>query len=239
MDGKRQLFISELPGVPPPSRASGARLQAGRLAGNSARHPQRGGRSRLAVRQAREAYERAVAELIGQLREKDFELLVDLILSRDGWARIGPLAGSMADIDTEVENRSSNEVAFVQVKSKADQGVLNDYIERFQAQQDRFARMIFAVHKPQGTLTNPSTSAGASVAPRPLSPIWWSGLGWAFGLKNGSDFNGGDRYRSIRKVMRRHGVAPAEEKQFRLRHRSPRNPISTSIGRAMVGCGWR
>jgi hypothetical protein len=64
-------------------------------------------------------------------------LLVDLILSRDGWARIGPLAGSMADIDTDVENRWSNEVAFVQVNSKADQGVLNEYIERFQAQRDR------------------------------------------------------------------------------------------------------
>jgi hypothetical protein len=108
------------------------------------------------VRQAREAYERAIAELIGQLREKDFELLVDLILSRDGWARIGPLAGSMVDIDTEVENRSSNEVAFVQVKSKADQRVFNEYIERFQAQRDRYARMIFAVHKPQGTLDAPT-----------------------------------------------------------------------------------
>lgn len=43
----------------------------------------------------------------------------------------------MADIDTDVENRWSNEVAFVQVNSKADQGVLNEYIERFQAQRDR------------------------------------------------------------------------------------------------------
>jgi len=109
----------------------------------------------FAVRQTREAYERAIADLIGQLREKDFELLVDLILSRDGWARIGPLGGSTADIDTEVENRSSNEVALVHVKSKADQRVFNEYIERFQAQRDRYARMIFAVHTQQGALTAP------------------------------------------------------------------------------------
>ena len=157
VDGKRQLFMSELPG--PATTVSGFRAtvcepkgwQAILRAIRNEESPQA-----AAVRQAREAYERAVAKLVAELGEKDFELLVDLILSRDGWARIGPLAGSMADIDTEVENRSSNEIAFVQVKSKADQGVLDDYIERFRGQRDRYARMIFAVHTPQGKLSAPT-----------------------------------------------------------------------------------
>jgi hypothetical protein len=100
VDGKRQLFMSELPGVV--TTVSGFRGTVCRPEGWHAilrviRNKE--DVHALAVRQAREAYERATAELIGQLREKDFELLVDLILSRDGWARIGPLAGSMADID--------------------------------------------------------------------------------------------------------------------------------------------
>jgi hypothetical protein len=109
----------------------------------------------LASQQAREGYRQAIADLLGQLRERDFELLVDLILARDGWARLGALAGSMSDIDTEVENRSSNEIAFVQVKSQADQSILNDYVDRFAEQRDRYARMIFAVHTPKGCLAAP------------------------------------------------------------------------------------
>jgi hypothetical protein len=157
VDGRRQLFMSELPGVV--TTVSGFRGTVCKPEGWQAilriiRNEE--DKHALAARQAREAYEHAVAELIGQLREKDFELLVDLILSRDGWARIGPLGGSTADVDAQVENRASNEVAFVQVKSKADQGVFEEYIERFQAQRDRYARMIFAVHKPQGPLTVPT-----------------------------------------------------------------------------------
>ena len=43
----------------------------------------------------------------------------------------------------------------VQVKSAATQNVLNDYVEQFKNQRDRYARMIFAVHSPNGTLTAP------------------------------------------------------------------------------------
>lgn len=94
-------------------------------------------------------------------------LLVDLILSRDGWARIGPLAGSMADIDTEVENRSSNEVAFVQVKSKADQGVLNEYIERVPGPTRSLRPHDLRCSQATGNFNRSNRSAGASVAPRP------------------------------------------------------------------------
>jgi hypothetical protein len=37
---------------------------------------------------ARVAYEETVAKLVAHLGDKDFEVLVDLILSRSGWARL-------------------------------------------------------------------------------------------------------------------------------------------------------
>jgi hypothetical protein len=157
VDGARQLFMSELPGI------------VTRVAGYRATICEPEGWKEIlrvikneddplvsAAREARAGYEGAIEALIGQLRDKDFELLIDLILSRDGWARVGPLAGTMADIDTEVENRSMGEIAFIQVKSSADQATLNDYVARFREQRDRYARMIFAVHKAIGKLAAPA-----------------------------------------------------------------------------------
>jgi hypothetical protein len=108
-----------------------------------------------AAKAARHAYERAIAELIARLGPKDFELLIDLILSRTGWSRLSPIGGSRADIDMEVENASTDEIAFVQVKSEANQADLNDYISRFSAQSKRYTRMIFVVNSPTSVLTPP------------------------------------------------------------------------------------
>jgi hypothetical protein len=105
---------------------------------------------------ARQTYEDAVAKLVARLGDKDFELLIDLILSRTGWGRLGRVGGPTEGIDVEVENVSSDEIAFVQVKSTATQGVLDDYVSRFNAQRDRYDRMIFAVHSPKGVLTPPT-----------------------------------------------------------------------------------
>lgn len=104
---------------------------------------------------ARGAYVQAVAALVARLRAKDFELLVDLVLSRSGWARIAKLGGATEGIDVEVENAALQEVAFVQVKSTAGQKVLDDYVGRFADRRDRYARMIFAVHTPKGALVPP------------------------------------------------------------------------------------
>ena len=105
---------------------------------------------------ARQTYEDAVAKLVARLGDKDFELLIDLILSRTGWARLAKLGGATEGIDVEVENVSSDEIAFVQVKSTASQSVLDDYVSRFNARRDRYHRMIFAVHSPKGALTPPA-----------------------------------------------------------------------------------
>jgi hypothetical protein len=109
-----------------------------------------------AAQLARQTYEDAVAKLVSRLGDKDFEILIDLILSRTGWARLGKVGGPTEGIDVEVENVSSDEIAFVQVKSTATQAVLDDYVSRFNDRRDRYQRMIFAVHSPKGVLTPPS-----------------------------------------------------------------------------------
>lgn len=103
---------------------------------------------------ARRNYEEAIARLVARLGPKDFELLVDLVLSRSGWTRIARLGGTTEGVDVEVENASTGEIAFVQVKSVASQAVLDDYIARFGLRRDRYVRMIFAVHSPKGSLVH-------------------------------------------------------------------------------------
>lgn len=113
----------------------------------------------VAAAKAREAYEAAIKALIARLHPKDFEVLIDLILSRTGWARLAKLGGVTEGIDVEVENASTDEIAFVQVKSTASQAVLDDYASKFNDRRERYARMIFAVHTPKGTLKPPSDRA--------------------------------------------------------------------------------
>jgi|SRR5579862_855614 len=107
----------------------------------------------------RRDYEIAVHKIVQRLSPQDFETLIDLILARTGWERIATLGGVREGVDVEAENPASNEIAFVQVKSSADQRVLNDYIERFQTRRERYARMIFAVHSPRGLLKPPHETA--------------------------------------------------------------------------------
>jgi hypothetical protein len=104
---------------------------------------------------ARQAYQDAIGKLVEQLGDRDFEVLIDLILSRTGWTRLAVVGGSRADIDIEAENAALDEIAFVQVKSSASQPTLDKYIAEFYDQSGRYRRMIFAVHNPAGELTPP------------------------------------------------------------------------------------
>jgi hypothetical protein len=156
IDGKRHLSIQDLPGII--TATSGFKgtvceptgwREILRIIRNEEDVDAR------AAALAREAYEGAIAKLVTRLRDKDFEVLIDLILSRTGWARLAKLGGATEGIDIEVENASSEEIAFVQVKSSANQYVLDDYVSRFTDRRDRYKRMIFAVHKPEGKLVPP------------------------------------------------------------------------------------
>jgi len=65
------------------------------------------------------------------------------------------LGGATEGIDIEVENPSTGEIAFVQIKSSATQSILNDYLSKFNERKSRYDRMIFAVHPREGSLSPP------------------------------------------------------------------------------------
>ena len=97
----------------------------------------------------------AALPLIQHLHDRDFELLIDLICSTSGWRRVSAVGGSaQADTDLILEQVATGERAFVQVKSKADQAVLDDYIQRFEG--SGMDRMIFACHSPRTELESAS-----------------------------------------------------------------------------------
>jgi hypothetical protein len=156
IDGKRHLSITDLPGIITATsgfKGTVCKPKGWREILRIIRNEEDADARAAAL--AREAYEGAVAKLVARLGDKDFEVLVDLILSRTGWARLARLGGVTEGIDVEVENATSDEIAFVQVKSSATQAVLDDYVSRFSKQKDHYKRMIFAIHSPKGELMPP------------------------------------------------------------------------------------
>ena len=117
----------------------------------------------FAAANARREYEAAVLKTVKRLSPKDFEQLIDLILARTGWARISTVGKSREGVDVEAENLAAQEIAFVQVKSTANQQVLDDYITRYKQRVEYYKRMIFAVHSPNGDLKLPSDLPGVQV----------------------------------------------------------------------------
>ena len=69
--------------------------------------------------------------MIAQLDRRDFEILIDLILARSGWRRGSAVGDGEVDVDLLLDNPSTGETAWVQIKSTAAQATLDDYIGRF------------------------------------------------------------------------------------------------------------
>lgn len=104
------------------------------------------------ARSARDAMTKVAAEMIAVLHWADFETLVDLIFARAGWQRLSRLGGTLADVDLLLEQPTTGERAFVQVKSKANQSVLDDYLDRYR-RDGSCQRFFFVCHSPKGNLT--------------------------------------------------------------------------------------
>jgi Restriction endonuclease len=103
---------------------------------------------------AKAAMVAVASDMIAQLHWADFETLVDLIFGRTGWQRVSRVGGTQKDIDLVLQQPTTGELVFVQVKSKATQAVLDDYIERFRA-SGVYDRMFFMCHSPTGALSTP------------------------------------------------------------------------------------
>jgi hypothetical protein len=101
-----------------------------------------------ASRQMREI----VLRMIRQLDWRDFETMVDLIFARGGWQRSSVLGKQQPDVDLILTQPITGETAWVQIKSRANQAELDDYIGRFRREKssDRF---FFVCHSAVGALS--------------------------------------------------------------------------------------
>ncbi|MEM7663397.1 MAG: hypothetical protein AAF292_14215 [Pseudomonadota bacterium] len=121
----------------------------------------------IEAKAAQSTFVEALVPLIASLHEADFEVLSDLIMTRLGWVRVSGIGGLQKDTDFILEQPATGATALVQVKSSADQAVLDDYEERFAALDAD--RCFFICHSPRGDLT-PQTNmhvwTGSALAQR-------------------------------------------------------------------------
>ena len=103
------------------------------------------------AQEARQAMVAVASEMIAGLHWADFETLVDLIFARSGWQRVSRVGENLTDVDLILEQPATGETAFVQIKSRAGQAVLNDYVNRFR-RSGKHDHMFFVCHSPKGPL---------------------------------------------------------------------------------------
>ena len=99
--------------------------------------------------------EALAGKMIAALDWRDFEIMVDLLFARGGWQLQSALGEGEVDIDLLLDNPSTGETAWVQVKSSAAQATLDDYLDRFR-RDGGSGHFFFVCHSPKGTLTLPT-----------------------------------------------------------------------------------
>ena len=97
------------------------------------------------AREARSTMTSIASDMIAGLHWADFETLVDLMFARMGWQRVSRVGENITDVDIVLQQPATGEVAFVQVKSKANQAVLDDYLGRFE-RSGLYDRFFFVCH---------------------------------------------------------------------------------------------
>jgi hypothetical protein len=108
---------------------------------------------------AREQLEESLSAAVARLGWADFELLVELILTRSGWRRVSALGGVLKDVDLVVEQPLTGERMVVQVKSRADQAVVADYARRLGARSGG-EKLLLVCHSPEGRLSQVAAGSG-------------------------------------------------------------------------------
>jgi hypothetical protein len=84
-------------------------------------------------------------ELMKLLGPYDFETLVDLVFTTSGWRRLGVVGKTQKTLDLDLILPSTNERAFVQVKSKTTSGQLAEYVAKFE-DSGPYDRMFYVFH---------------------------------------------------------------------------------------------
>ena len=92
---------------------------------------------------ASEEMKSSVLGLMRLLDPRDFELLVDLVFSTSGWRRLGSVGGTEKTRDLDLILPTTQERAFVQVKSKTTSVELAEYVTQMDHGYDR---MFYVFH---------------------------------------------------------------------------------------------
>lgn len=94
-----------------------------------------------------------IKPLIQNLTWKDFELLVDLIFTQAGWQRISARGKTEKSIDLDLMSPVTGNRAFVQIKSKSNMNVFDEYVKQYRDLEE-FDEMYFVVHTPDKSFDN-------------------------------------------------------------------------------------
>ena len=79
---------------------------------------------------AQEALKTSLVPLMRSLGWRDFETLVDLVFTSSGWRRLGSVGKTQKTLDLDIWLPSTDERAFVQVKSETNTAELESYISK-------------------------------------------------------------------------------------------------------------
>ncbi len=96
--------------------------------------------------EAREEILESIENLMKLLHWKDFELLAELVFAKSGWQRISASGGTQKTIDIEMVLPSTQEQAFIQVKSRTDDKTLQYYIDKLDKRENEKEKMFFVYH---------------------------------------------------------------------------------------------
>jgi len=100
------------------------------------------------VKVANETLIEKIGPLVERLRPNDFEVLVDLIFTRSGWRREGELGRTQNTVDLELFLPTTQERAFVQVKSNSSwEEFCGSYLTLFLENSGGWDRMFWAQHQ--------------------------------------------------------------------------------------------
>lgn len=99
----------------------------------------------------------AIGDVLDQLHQNDFELLIELIFSSSGWKRISAVGGTQKTLDIAMILPTTGEHCFVQVKSQTSRTTflkLVDALDNYQG----YSRMFFVYHTPAERFENPAAN---------------------------------------------------------------------------------
>jgi hypothetical protein len=95
----------------------------------------------------------AIGNLLDQLHQTDFELLIELIFSSSGWKRISAVGGTQKTLDLALILPTTGEYCFVQVKSQTNRSTFRSVVESLNNPQG-YSRLFFAYHTPVEVFDN-------------------------------------------------------------------------------------